>query len=100
MGTKTHRARAGRALSEDEGALEQLGAEVEEAAPEAVPAAEPPFDDSGFLEFEVTGAQVSGEFHCADCGYGVVVQSELPQCPMCGGTVWESRGPLARRRVV
>ena len=28
---------------------------------------------------------------------GAVVYRELPLCPMCGGTVWESRGSLAQR---
>jgi hypothetical protein len=52
-----------------------------------------PLDDSGFLEFSVAGTDVSGEFRCSDCGYGAVVQRALPPCPMCGGTVWESRPP-------
>ena len=50
-----------------------------------------PLDDPGFVEFMVTGTEVSGEFRCADCGYGAVVQRVLPPCPMCGGAVWESR---------
>jgi hypothetical protein len=52
-----------------------------------------PLDGSRLAEFAVTGTDVSGEFHCADCGYGAVVQRALPPCPMCGGTVWESRAP-------
>jgi hypothetical protein len=52
-----------------------------------------PLDDSGFADFDVTGTDVSGEFRCSDCGYGAVVQRALPPCPMCGGTVWESRSP-------
>ena len=98
MGTKTHRARAGRAHSEDEEAVEQVGVEVEESAPPPPPpVAETVLDESGFVDFAATGTQVSGEFRCADCGYGAVVYRELPQCPMCGGTVWESRGPIAQR---
>ena len=50
-----------------------------------------PFDISGFVDFEVAGTDVSGEFRCSDCGYGAVVRRVLPACPMCGGTVWESR---------
>ena len=42
----------------------------------------------------VAGSPAAGEFRCAECGYGAIVQRVLPQCPMCGGTVWESRGPL------
>jgi hypothetical protein len=50
-----------------------------------------PVDDPGFVEFMVTGTEVSGEFRCADCGYGAIVQRALPPCPMCGGAVWERR---------
>lgn len=42
---------------------------------------------------ESAGAEISGEFRCAECGYGAVVQRVLPPCPMCGGTAWELRGP-------
>lgn len=77
----------------------QAGVEVEESSAAVVPAAETPLDDSGFLDFAVAGTEVAGEFRCADCGYGAVVQRVLPQCPMCAGTVWESRGPLAPRPV-
>jgi hypothetical protein len=35
------------------------------------------------------GHEVSGEFRCAECGYGVIVRSILPACPMCRGLVWE-----------
>jgi rubrerythrin len=47
-----------------------------------------------FVDFAVTGTEVAGEFRCADCGYGAVVHRALPPCPMCGGAVWENRGPL------
>jgi len=57
-------------------------------------------DGTGFVEFAVAGRTVAGEFRCAECGYGAVVQRVLPNCPMCGGTVWERRGPLASRRRV
>jgi rubrerythrin len=97
MGTKTHRARAGRAHSEDEEAVEQVGVEVEGSAARPLPVAETVLDESGFVEFAVTGTQISGEFRCTECGYGAVVYRELPPCPMCGGTVWESRGSSAQR---
>ena len=42
-----------------------------------------------FVHFWATGDSVKGEFHCADCGYGVTVYRELPLCPMCGCTSWE-----------
>jgi rubrerythrin len=51
------------------------------------------FEDVGFVEFATAGMRLAGEFRCADCGYGAVVQHALPPCPMCGGTVWETRGP-------
>jgi hypothetical protein len=31
-----------------------------------------------------------GEFRCDDCHYGVVISQKLPNCPMCGGEVWEA----------
>ena len=36
-----------------------------------------------------TGARVIGEFHCSDCGYGIVSRGALPVCPMCGGSSWD-----------
>ena len=77
--------------------MEYVGVQVEESADEPVRATEVPLDDAGFVDFAVAGTRASGEFRCADCGYGAVVQRVLPQCPMCSGTVWESRGPLPSR---
>jgi rubrerythrin len=72
-----------------------LGAHVDESAGRADSVVEPEaagtLDDPGFTEFRLAGTEVSGEFRCADCGYGAVVQQVLPHCPMCGGPVWESR---------
>jgi hypothetical protein len=42
-----------------------------------------------YVQFFAAGMQVKGEFHCADCGYGVTVQTRLPACPMCAGRAWE-----------
>jgi hypothetical protein len=42
-----------------------------------------------FVEFVSAGSVAKGEYHCADCRYGVTVHRELPRCPMCGGTTWE-----------
>lgn len=78
MGTKRHRRARGRAISEDEGAVPDL--EVQR-------------DDAARVEQTSTGTDVSGEFRCADCGYGAVVRRALPMCPMCGGTTWETRVP-------
>ena len=45
---------------------------------------------------------MKGEFHCAECGYGVTVYRALPVCPMCGGGEWEQSAwsPLSRARSV
>ncbi len=56
-----------------------------------------PVEDPGFVDFAEAGSTTAGEFQCLDCGYGVVVQLILPQCPMCHGTVWERRDPLVAR---
>jgi rubrerythrin len=94
MGTKPHGRTRGRALSEDEGAVQDVEVQVDESAKTPVAM---PVDDSGFADFAVTGTGVTGEFRCADCGYGAVVRRALPPCPMCGGTVWESRSPRCAR---
>jgi rubrerythrin len=51
-----------------------------------------------FVEILMTGVQVKGEFHCAECGYGVTIVRELPACPMCGNESWEQTAwsPFAR----
>ncbi len=45
--------------------------------------------DAGYVQFWQTGANAKGEFHCSECGYGVIVSRQLPLCPMCGGQSWE-----------
>jgi len=42
-----------------------------------------------FVEFVRSGVAVVGEYHCAECGYGVTVHGALPACPMCSATSWE-----------
>jgi hypothetical protein len=80
--------------------VEQVGVEVEESQmPVRRGPVEVQLDEGGFVEFVVAGSSISGEFWCAECRYGAVVQRVLPHCPMCGGTVWESRGPLGSRRL-
>lgn len=39
--------------------------------------------------FFAAGRKATGEFRCAECGYGAVVRSVLPVCPMCRGLTWE-----------
>jgi lipopolysaccharide biosynthesis regulator YciM len=60
-----------------------------------------PSEDLGdFVLFVSSGMHVKGEFHCAECGYGVTVYRELPRCPMCGGNEWEQSAwsPFGRAR--
>lgn len=45
-----------------------------------------PADDSEFVD---AGSPSKGEFHCAECGYGVTVTRKLPTCPMCAGSHWQ-----------
>jgi rubrerythrin len=35
------------------------------------------------------------ELWCEGCGYGVVIRSRPPECPMCRGTSWHERPPMA-----
>ena len=52
---------------------------------------------TGFVHFHSTGERAEGEFHCADCAYGIALRGALPICPMCGGTVWEHSSWRPRR---
>ena len=36
------------------------------------------------------------QLFCADCGYGIVIRREPPDCPMCRGNSWSERPPAAR----
>jgi hypothetical protein len=87
----------GRASPRTTEAVEQVGVQVDESAAAVVPAGAASVEDVACVDFAVAGSQVAGEFRCAECAYGAVVQRVLPSCPMCGGTLWESCGPLARR---
>jgi rubrerythrin len=40
-------------------------------------------------KFLAAGRNAEGEFRCAECGYGVIVRTVLPQCPMCRGLLWQ-----------
>ncbi len=53
---------------------------------------------AGVPDFLAAGQRAEGEFRCADCGYGVIVRNELPECPMCRGLAWEgpADSPFAR----
>jgi rubrerythrin len=50
---------------------------------------------AGYVPFFAAGAAAAGEFFCSECGYGVSIQQKLPLCPMCGGSSWEQRRPVA-----
>jgi rubrerythrin len=91
MGTKLHRRARGVPSPRTEEAVQEMGVRVDESAKSTAAASAATLDESGFVDFSVTGTPASGEFRCTDCGYGAVVQRTLPPCPMCGGTVWESR---------
>ena len=58
-------------------------------------------DRDGAPDFFRTGSEANGEYHCAECGYGVSVRLLLPVCPMCRGRSWEdaATSPFARSRV-
>jgi rubrerythrin len=99
MGTNTHRRVQCTPSPEDEEAVQDVGVHLDESASVVAADVDLLFEDVGVVDFKVAGARVAGDFRCTDCGYGAVVQSALPPCPMCGGTVWESRGPLGRRSV-
>ena len=51
-----------------------------------------------YVPFYVAGSPAKGEYHCAECGYGVTVYRELPVCPMCSCGSWEQSGwsPFSR----
>jgi len=51
-----------------------------------------------YVHFWSAGEPAKGEFHCSECGYGVIVHAELPTCPMCASTSWEQStwSPFAR----
>jgi hypothetical protein len=58
----------------------------------------PALSPDGIPDFLEAGDRALGEFHCADCGYGVSVRTVLPQCPMCRGSQWEAPGSSAYGR--
>ena len=42
-----------------------------------------------YVRFWPTGAEVIGTFCCAACGRAVCSVRRLPDCPTCGGSLWE-----------
>jgi rubrerythrin len=55
-------------------------------------------DEDEFVELLAAGSAGKGEFHCAECGYGVTITRTLPTCPMCSGGSWQRSdwSPLSR----
>jgi rubredoxin len=45
--------------------------------------------DDAFVESVGTGSRGTGQYRCVDCGYGITIHADLPDCPMCGGNEWE-----------
>ncbi|HSS81549.1 MAG TPA: hypothetical protein VLK24_10160 [Gaiellaceae bacterium] len=42
-----------------------------------------------FVAFWSTGSETIGNFACAACGRRVRSVRQLPECPSCGGLLWE-----------
>jgi len=42
-----------------------------------------------YVRFWPTGAEVIGTFCCTACGRAVCSVRQLPDCPTCGGSLWE-----------
>jgi len=57
-----------------------------------------PAETEDYVRFWAAGEPVKGEFHCAECGYGVTIYTQLPTCPMCSSDSWEQTAwsPLTR----
>jgi rubrerythrin len=36
------------------------------------------------------------ELFCGECGYGIVVRREPPECPMCRSNEWRAQPSLSR----
>jgi hypothetical protein len=61
-------------------------ASVQETTLRPAPAGRPEPD---FVAFWTAGAQTIGNFACAACGRRVRSVRQLPECPSCGGRLWE-----------
>ena len=35
-------------------------------------------------------ARITVEFRCAECGYGIMISGEIPTCPMCRASAWQT----------
>jgi hypothetical protein len=64
-----------------------MSARLETLLPEIPLAGERPAPD--YVEFWHAGAPATGTFCCAACGWAVSSVRRLPDCPSCGGSVWE-----------
>jgi hypothetical protein len=59
---------------------------VQDTTLRRAPAGRPETD---FVAFWTAGAQTIGSFACAACGRRVRSVRQLPDCPSCGGRLWE-----------
>ena len=64
-------------------------APVQDTTLRPAPAGRPEPD---FVAFWTAGAQTIGNFACAACGRRVRSVRQLPECPSCGGRLWELEG--------
>jgi hypothetical protein len=55
-----------------------------------VPELERPTPEDEYVAFFQTGATARGWFSCAQCEWLVRSVRQLPDCPNCGGRLWEA----------
>jgi hypothetical protein len=55
-----------------------------------LPQPDRPSPEPEFVEFFRTGATARGWFSCAECEWLVRSVRQLPDCPSCGGRLWEA----------
>jgi rubrerythrin len=56
-----------------------------------------PFAGLGDLRGDASAKAARVEYHCRDCGYGIVVSRPPPDgCPMCRATSWIPIGQEGR----
>jgi rubrerythrin len=91
MGTSDEESHAGTGVSKSEVGVMQVQNGLRSSAAAVVAR------ENAESVFLAAGHEASGEFRCAECGYGVIVRSLLPACPMCRGLAWvePARSPFS-----
>jgi hypothetical protein len=84
---RLHRSQYGEIPATPWNEVDEIGGTMPEGS-ERIPETQ---ESEGFAKYLRTGQRAAGEFRCSRCRYGVIVQVELPRCPMCSGTAWERR---------